>query len=246
MAQANRLSDAPGADAAWTALRHDHAFSVQFLRPVAVRAADTLSGALVRADQNFYHGGMREFRGIEPDIVWGGAFEDAELDAIIALGNGLTLGSAALKGEDGAETLGNVRSARIGFLDRTAENKWLYDKMAAIINQLNKQTYRFALSALERFQYTVYDQTSRDHYDWHMDQGATAKPRKLSLVLQLSSPSDYEGCDLQIQPSAQIETMTRARGALICFPSYILHRVTPITAGTRRSLVIWCSGPRFQ
>jgi PKHD-type hydroxylase len=84
------------------------------------------------------------------------------------------------------------------------------------------------------------------HYDWHVDQGATERRRKLSLVLQLSPPSDYEGCELQIRSSNKIETVPRGRGELIAFPSYALHRVTPITAGIRRSLVIWCSGPRFR
>jgi PKHD-type hydroxylase len=189
---------------------------------------------------------MSQFAGIEPYIVWGGGFSDEELDRIIAYGDALKLGSAGLKSDGAAENLASVRSAKIAFMDQSSESKWLYDKMAAIVSQLNEQTYRFELSAMERFQYTVYDKADRDHYDWHMDQGLTARPRKLSLVLQLSSPSDYEGCNLEIQPSAHIEVMPRDRGTLIVFPSYILHRVTPITAGTRRSLVMWCSGPRFR
>jgi PKHD-type hydroxylase len=38
----------------------------------------------------------------------------------------------------------------------------------------------------------------------------------------------------------------RARGTLVAFPSYLLHRVTPITSGTRKSLVAWVSGPVFR
>ena len=64
--------------------------------------------------------------------------------------------------------------------------------------------------------------------------------------LQLSAPEDYQGCELQIHASAQIDTAPKTRGTLIAFPSYTLHRVTPITAGLRRSLVMWCSGPRFR
>jgi PKHD-type hydroxylase len=189
---------------------------------------------------------MSQFSGIEPYIVWGGGFSEQELDSIIAHGDTLKLSSAGIKNDGGAEALDSVRSAKIAFIDQSSQSKWLYDKMAAIVAQLNEQTYRFELTALERFQYTLYDQTELDHYDWHMDQGLTARPRKLSLVLQLSSPSDYEGCNLEIQPSAHVEAMPRDRGTLIVFPSYILHRVTPLISGKRRSLVMWCSGPRFR
>jgi PKHD-type hydroxylase len=40
--------------------------------------------------------------------------------------------------------------------------------------------------------------------------------------------------------------MARARGTVIAFPSYVLHRVTPIIAGTRKSLVVWITGPKFR
>ena len=75
---------------------------------------------------------------------------------------------------------------------------------------------------------------------------AVTKSRKLSLSLQLTDPSQYEGCDLQFQGGRRIETAPRTRGALIAFPSYVLHRVTPITRGVRKSLVCWVSGPEFR
>ncbi len=111
---------------------------------------------------------------------------------------------------------------------------------------INQQAYGFDLEALEPLQYTVYLAGEGSHYGWHVDHGRTPRRRKLSLVLQLSHPEDYEGCELQIYASTQVDTAPRTRGTLIAFPSYTLHRVTPITAGMRRSLVMWCSGPRFR
>ncbi len=96
----------------------------------------------------------------------------------------------------------------------------------------------------EQLQYTVYETAEGGHYDWHVDHATvTPVPRKLSLVLQLSDPADYEGCDLELRSSAHIETAPRERGAVILFPSYALHRVSAITAGRRVSLVSWISGP---
>ncbi|MBI4521691.1 MAG: 2OG-Fe(II) oxygenase, partial [Gemmatimonadetes bacterium] len=39
---------------------------------------------------------------------------------------------------------------------------------------------------------------------------------------------------------------TRGKGQAFLFPSYIGHRVTPVTRGIRRSLVTWCVGPAFR
>jgi PKHD-type hydroxylase len=79
-----------------------------------------------------------------------------------------------------------------------------------------------------------------------MDQGNIKTRRKLSISVQLTDPSHYEGCDLQFHAGNQIETGIRDRGAVIAFPSYVLHRVTPCTKGTRKALVAWTTGQQFK
>jgi PKHD-type hydroxylase len=184
--------------------------------------------------------------GVEPYMVWSGGFNDAELDRIVAYGDSLGHNKATIKDRQNEDAQSDIRVTRVAWMEPTPESLWLFDKMAAITKSLNEQSYLFDLSALERMQYTVYTAGEGGHYDWHVDQGAMERRRKLSLVLQLTAPTDYEGCDLEIRSSNKIEPAPRARGALIAFPSYVLHRVTPITKGTRRSLVMWCSGPRFR
>jgi PKHD-type hydroxylase len=73
-------------------------------------------------------------------------------------------------------------------------------------------------------------------------------PRKLSLSLQLSDAAQYEGGALQLYGASngRIETAPRTRGTVIAFPSYVLHRVTPVTKGTRKAVIAWCSGPKFR
>jgi predicted 2-oxoglutarate/Fe(II)-dependent dioxygenase YbiX len=61
-----------------------------------------------------------------------------------------------------------------------------------------------------------------------------------------SRPEDYEGGDLELMYGNQPQTMDKARGAFIAFPSFLLHRVTPVTRGTRWSLVAWILGPRWR
>ena len=41
-------------------------------------------------------------------------------------------------------------------------------------------------------------------------------------------------------------TIGKERGLIALFPSYTMHRVTPVTKGTRYSLVAWVSGPAFK
>jgi PKHD-type hydroxylase len=114
--------------------------------------------------------------------------------------------------------------------------------------QINAEFYSFDLFGLEPgFQYTIYDGAEGGHYDWHVDLGGhDVEFRKISLSLQLTDPSDYQGCDLILQAGSGPFGAERARGTLIAFPSYVLHRVTPIQAGIRKSLVIWVAGPPFR
>ena len=73
--------------------------------------------------------------------------------------------------------------------------------------------------------------------------------RKLSVVVQLSEPEDYEGgvfeIDDVVRPYPLNTSLFQPRGSILIFPSYIKHRVLPVTKGVRRSLVTWYNGPKF-
>jgi PKHD-type hydroxylase len=86
-----------------------------------------------------------------------------------------------------------------------------------------------------------------DFFNWHLDFGAgEISARKLSMTIQLSDPDEYEGGDLQFMINEKIVTAPREKGTLIIFPSFMIHRVTPIIRGTRQSIVGWVSGPPFR
>lgn len=189
---------------------------------------------------------MAEYSGLEPFTSWNGAFTDQELDAIVALGDGLRPAEATVMDSVDDNLKSSIRSTRIAWIKQSQETLWLYQKLLGATATINSQAYCFELSRLEQLQYTVYLAGEGGHYDWHVDHGNTPRRRKLSLVLQLSAPTDYEGCELQIHAANQIDTAPKTRGTLIAFPSYVLHRVTPIASGVRKSLVMWCSGPRFR
>lgn len=180
-----------------------------------------------------------------PFVTWEGALTEKEVDAMVAYGDSLIHRKAEIaSGRDGID---DVRITQLAWIERNAETEQFYARIAQLVLQLNQRFYRFALTGLENFQYTVYDGPEGGHYGWHIDYGRqSARPRKISLSIQLSDPADYEGCELQFQVDSKPAIAPRARGTLIAFPAFFLHRVTPVLSGTRKSLVVWATGPEFQ
>lgn len=182
--------------------------------------------------------------------AWADAFTQEEMDRIEAYGDRLTADRATLLGapdDQAAADRDDVRITRTAWISLGPETKWIYDRMQGVVRALNERTYQFDLSGFsENFQYTIYHGTEGGHYDWHVDQGPLHIRRKLSLSLQVSDSSQYEGCDLEFFAGNKTETAPRSRGTVVAFPSYVLHRVTPVVSGTRKSLVVWVTGPRFK
>jgi PKHD-type hydroxylase len=165
-----------------------------------------------------------------------GAFSDDELDSIERLGESLALQRATLGAYGNVEQ--KKRITRVAALVQNADTQWIYDRLIRVVGVLN-QRYRFDLVAIqEAAQFMVYRDADGGHFDWHKDHGPTVK-RQLSLTLQLSDPAGYQGCDLEFNDGGKFMTAPRERGTLIAFPSTLMHRVSPITAGMRKSLVVW-------
>ena len=131
-------------------------------------------------------------------------------------------------------------------MENTPDNTWVFKKLGDVGAKLNAQYYRFELTGFgEALQLTNYDQAEHGMYGWHQDYGGNIS-RKLSLVLQLTDPSEYEGGNLQVLTGQEPMTVRKQKGLIAAFPSYIVHQVTPVTQGTRQSLVSWISGAPFR
>ena len=177
-------------------------------------------------------------------VVCEKVFTPAELDTIERYGDSLHQQQATLASGSIAANLRITQTAALTF---KPEIKWLYDRMQGIIRTLNAQSYKYELNGFsEAFQYTVYHGDEGGHYGWHVDHGPFEVQRKLSVSVQLSDGADYDGCDLQFMAGQQLQLAPRDRGAVVAFPSYVLHRVTPITRGVRKALVAWVTGPNFR
>ena len=154
------------------------------------------------------------------------------------------------------------RDSNIIFTDE----QWIYDAVVPWFEKANKEgKYNFRLNWYEPAQVTKYDKNG--FYGWHEDENSTAYPndhhninfrnkiRKLSCSVLLSEPNTYEGGDFNFAiPMARHANLMYKKitlkslevGTMIVFPSFTLHRVNPVTKGTRYSLVVWALGPTYD
>lgn len=141
-----------------------------------------------------------------------------------------------------------IRDSKIKFIESNIEsNKWIFERFTGLINNANERFFKFDLSRLESLQYTVYNegQFYRDHMDLGYKNPNNAV-RKLSFTMQLSDPADYDGGELLIKHGSEPDIARKNRGAITFFPSYVMHEVTPVTRGTRKSIVGWVTGPHWR
>lgn len=170
-----------------------------------------------------------------------GYFSAAECQRVIALGAELAPMDGGVTAD--ARAAPDVRRSTIHAVARSERTGWLYAKLENAVAEVN-QGYRFELEGIGELQLARYG--PGHFYDWHLDIGkGSLSTRKLSVSLQLSDPADYDGGDLEIQFDKDGPS-PKAIGTLIVFPSYLCHRVMPVTRGERWSLVAWVHGPPFR
>jgi len=169
------------------------------------------------------------------------SFSPPECEALVKMGLEIPAVDAGITDANIEDT--KIRSSKIRWIECRDENVWLWHKLGEIVNKANDQFYHFELLGFkECIQFTEYSPPG-DHYAFHMDYGpGRMSIRKLSITIPLSDPSDYEGGDLELFYRAEPTIPLQERGKAIIFPSYTMHRVTPVTEGTRYSLVVWISG----
>ena len=175
------------------------------------------------------------------------ALSEAEVAACVKIGDALPRHEATVARPQGSVVDAGYRAARVGWLYPGRDTRAVFDLLAAVTERANA-TFGFDLVGFaEPVQYTVYEAPSVG-YAWHVDMvDAPAElQRKLSLTVQLSDPSEYEGGGLEFRQGCSIIEAPRAKGAVVAFPSWAPHRVTPVTRGVRRSLVAWVGGPSFR
>lgn len=174
------------------------------------------------------------------------AFTPAECERIIASLTTVPASDALLVGQTRDH---NLRNAELVWLDDVQGMGWVMERLIKLVRRSNTDQFDFDLREFaESPQAASYKSSEAGHFAWHSDigLGAAASKRKLTLVLQLSEPSTYDGGNLEIMPGAQVLSANRAQGCVSVFPSFSLHQVTPVKSGIRHSITVWAHGPAFR
>ena len=139
----------------------------------------------------------------------------------------------------------DYRRSKVSWLsgnDEIGNLLWPYVQSAA-------EAMNIDIAPMCELQYTEYHGSQGGKYDWHHDvdwNRADGFDRKLSVTVQLSDPEDYEGGIFEFGDVEQPSAECRDKGTILIFPSYLPHRVTPVTSGVRKTLVAWFEGPTWR
>jgi len=144
---------------------------------------------------------------------------------------------------------------------------WIYKEIHPYLIEANKNAgWNFQWNLSEACQFTKYK--LNQYYDWHCDSWDKpydkpntpehGKIRKLSMTCQLTDGSEYKGGELEFDfrnydphMRDELKHLVKVKeilpkGSIVVFPSYVWHRVKPVTSGTRYSLVVWSVGDPFK
>jgi len=178
--------------------------------------------------------------------IWRSAFSPDECKSIIERGVDLPeiMANQGLNGENPDRTY------------RRSKVKWMYeniygdvfDKMWKMTLKVNEEFFGYHIDTLRFMQLTDYDESNQGEYKKHHDVFwmTETKHRKLSVVLQLTELSKYDGGELMMEVQNEQPQNYFDQGTVIWFPSFTPHWVNPVTKGKRNSVVCWFEGPHWQ
>lgn len=177
--------------------------------------------------------------------VWPRLFDGASCARAVALARSFPavegrVGSADIESKD-------IRRSQVWFFNPSPQTDFIFGPLRQALEHLNRG-YGFEVTDFGTgCQIARYSSEVQGHYDWHIDLGTGRfSLRKISMSVQLSAADAYDGGDLEFHVSGLDRRKMRQQGTLIAFPSYLEHRVTPVSRGERFSLVAWMDGPPYR
>ena len=174
--------------------------------------------------------------------IWQSALSKQQINEILNLVDNNSLFNAPVFSS--SKSIQKKRSSKICWVNES----WVQELLWEYILEANKKTFHVDVINKSEIQFTEYRSDEGGKYDWHHDVNWNAQEgldRKLSISIQLSDKTDYLGGDFEFE-EINSSMDFKGIGTIIIFPSYLRHRVTKVTSGTRRSLVAWFYGPNWK
>lgn len=144
---------------------------------------------------------------------------------------------------DGVTNYRHAITRRVFKDERSAE---LWSNLLQMLLDINASAFGLDVTEIMPPDYLVYG-PGYGHFGWHSDISYKDENlvRKVTMIVQLSEPTDYDGGELQVFAEGP-RVMPKRRGTVVSFPAFCQHQIMPVTRGVRESLVVFGMGPRFR
>lgn len=151
------------------------------------------------------------------------------------------------KWADGRGSAGHQASRSKQNLQLAADDV-IGDRLGGLVMDMLGRSERFLSAALPLKVFPPRFNRYQDggHYDDHIDSAVLSVPgtphrirSDLSATLFLSEPDEYDGGELVIEDTYGRHAVKLPAGHLVLYPGTSLHRVTPVTRGTRLASFFW-------
>ena len=218
--------------------------AIEILKPPVGHVIN--NGVMIRTNDEIWPSAVTFGNGLHNELT----FTPEECERIVRMsdklyGNKSTIGAGKSEGTYDP----NIRSVDTYNLEFNEETAWMFNKIAGAVATVNAEHYRFDLMGITHaVQLLHYKASENGKYDWHIDAGeGSSSTRKLSLSVPLTLKSSYKGGDLELMNNGSHMQAYTEMGSITFFPSYMPHRVTPVTEGERWVIVVWVHGSsRFR
>jgi len=177
--------------------------------------------------------------------MWTKELSDEQCDKIIETCEKCPVEGATTFSDGGNASGNDLRRSKVRWTEdqEIGGILWKYTQIANEVLDVNVEPYT-------SIQYTEYHGSEHGKYDNHHDvnwEDGSGRDRKLSIIIQLSNHQDYKGGYFQFaECESPLISDFMQRGSILVFPSYLVHSVSPVTEGLRRSLVAWFEGPKWR
>lgn len=202
------------------------------------------NGVMIRTCDDVFPGAATYHKGFKPEYT----FTPQQCEQVLSLRDKLYPSKSTIGAEQGTYNP-DVRRVDTYSIPYDNSTKWIFQKIATAVGVVNTEYYKYDLLGITHsLQLLHYKGEERGHYDWHIDAGnGSSATRKISLSIPLTDRSLYEGGDLELNNNGTIMKAIDEQGSITFFPSFMVHRVTPVTKGERWVIVVWIHGPnRFR
>ena len=148
----------------------------------------------------------------------------------------------------------DIRRSQIRWIDpRREDTLKLTNLCTNLFVDINREHFGLDIERIFNIQYTEYLAANKGFYHKHIDSfvgRGEMYDRKLSMTIQLSDSDEYEGGDFEFDNDIISDpfdkNIIREKGRVLIFPSFLPHKVNPVTKGIRKSLVTWIEGPAWR